>query len=311
MRVLVTGGFGYLGAHIATSLADAGHDVTLLELRRRPEREEWASRFRVLFADVSDAAQIAGCCQDVDAVVHTAALNAAASAADEHAALEVTGWGTRNMLDESLRAGVGRFVYLSTFHVYGPPRAGLIDESVPAHPVHPYSVTHHLAETYCFQYAARGVDAVVLRLSNGYGAPVHSDADCWTLAVNDFARQAVRDGRIVLATEGRQLRDFVAVSDIAAAARMVVEGAGEAGAVYQIGSGRALSVREVAETVARVAAEETGRVIEVAVEPGARPAEEPVEFTYDVSRARSIGWEPAARMVSEVRGLVTALRAWG
>lgn len=307
MRVLVTGGLGYLGAHVAERLAGAGHEVRILGRSARPEADEWLKRFEFLPADVADAAAVADACEGMDAVVHTAALNAAASDADDRAALEVNGWGTRNVLESARRHEVMRFVYLSTFHVYGPAAAqSPLDESVAPAPVTDYALTHLLGEAYCRRYSARhGVPCVVLRLSNGYGAPVFPFCDCWTLAANDFCRQAVLGGEIVLATAGDAARDFVAVSDIAAAVDLAVthpDAASDCPGVYNVGSARSMTIREMAEAAARVASEVLGRPVPVRAPEASGTPVPPVDFR--IGAFRKLGWEPRADLRAELAATV-------
>lgn len=295
MKVLVTGS-GYLGAHIAESFRARGDAVRLLTLDLPEDMAEWAGRLEeVVLGDVTDPDAVARACAGRDAVVHTAALNAQASDANDRAAVVVNGWGTANVVERAAEAGVGSFVYLSTFHVYGPPQTDVIDEGTPCFPVASYASTHLLGESFVYRAAARGrLAGTVLRLANGYGAPLFASADCWMLAVNDFARSAVLDGAIVLKSHGTQRRDFVAVSDVArAVGHFVDRPAGAFPSVVCVGSGESSSVRELADTVADVWRELSGIEVPVRVEAEGEPGPSP-EFAYSIELARSLGFEPSA-----------------
>ena len=98
---------------------------------------------------------------------------------------------TVRLLEAAQRSGVRKFIYFSTAHVYGAPLIGDIHEDCVCRPIHPYSITHKSAED--FVLAARGrtdINAVVIRLSNSFGAPAYDTSNRWTLLVNDLCKQA-------------------------------------------------------------------------------------------------------------------------
>jgi UDP-glucose 4-epimerase len=315
MRVLVTGGFGYLGAHVAERFRRAGDDVRILGRSVHEDMAEWAEDFEVVLADISDPDQLVGACDGIDAVVHAASLNAGQSAADPKRAVEVTGLGTRYLLDEAMRGGVERFVYLSTMHVYGPGLTGVVDESHPTCAANDYSSTHLLAETYCRAAAAEDMTVAIARPSNGYGAPIAASADCWMLAVNDFCRQAVAAGEIVLNSSGTALRDFIEIRDIAGGVELLARtelgkpsGSCEVEdrlVVLNIGGGDVRTIRDAAEAVARVASARLGA--DVTVSAPATDGTAP-DFEYSSRRITELGYStehPFDDSVEELLRFVT------
>ena len=309
MRVLVTGGLGYLGARIADHFRREGHDVAVLGRSGHPEYGAWLDGLRVIAADVADAAAVAGCCEGIELVVHAAAVNAQQAAADPRRAVLANGLGTRNVLAESSRAGVRCFLYMSTIHVYGPLTGGRIDEATPPRPVSDYAVSKLLGEGYCYRAsAATPMSVAVLRPSNGYGAPLFPSADCWMLVINDFCRRAVEQGEILLTSAGTQRRDWVALSDIVRAVRLLAspelpkEPLG--GMVYDVGAGNSVSVREIADMVASVFAEEFGRAVPVHVAPDAPAAAPGGPMDYGSERIAALGFVPVAEMREEIRAIL-------
>jgi UDP-glucose 4-epimerase len=101
---------------------------------------------------------------------------------------------------------------MSTTHVYGPQVGRLEETTLPA-PRHPYATSHRAAEDAVLA-ASGNFTAMVLRLSNGFGAPTHAQANCWTLLVNDLCRQAVTDCTLRLRSAGLQHRDFIPLADV-------------------------------------------------------------------------------------------------
>lgn len=305
MRVLVTGA-GFLGAHIAERFRARGDEVRLLTLSLPDDMRGWADGLEgIVLGDVTDPATVASACDGCDSVVHTAALNAAASDADDRAALLVNGYGAANVVERAAEAGVRSLVYLSTFHVYGAPRGESIDEMTPCFPANAYAATHLLGESYVLRAVAKQrLAGTVLRLANGFGAPLFPSADCWMLAANDFARSAVRGGRVVLGSSGAQQRDFVPVTDIARAVEHFVDTpAGEFPPVVCIGSGQSVSIRGLAEEVASACERVTGTRVPVDVPDGAAPVHY-APFTYVVSYAAALGFRPEATMADTLDGLV-------
>jgi UDP-glucose 4-epimerase len=252
-RVLITGGLGYVGGRVARHLARAGRCELHLASRRPVDAPAWLERGRIVALDVTDELSLAAACEGVNQIVHFAAINEIDSAADPEQALVVNGLGTLKVLRAAIRAGVERFVYFSTAHVYGSPLAGRLDESTLARPQHPYAITHRVAEDFVLAARDKGeIAGVVLRLSNGFGAPERADVNRWTLLVNDLCRQAVVDRKLVLKSSGVQLRDFITLEDVGRAVEHVLEldAADLDDGLFNLGGGAAMSILEVAKRIA-------------------------------------------------------------
>jgi len=205
-----------------------------------------------VLTDWADAESLARACSGADAVVHLAAMNAAACLADPCLALEVNGVNTVRLLQVARKSGVEQFIYLSTVHVYGRSRGTLREDSLP-HPLHPYATSHRAGEDATLTAGAGGgMRGVVLRLSNAFGAPARCDADCWTLLVNDLCRQAVTLKTLCLNGNGMQRRDFITLTDACRGIGHVLDGSlpTTEDHLYNLGGGWSPTVLEVAELVA-------------------------------------------------------------
>ena len=224
MKVLITGGFGYLGGRLAQYLSSqTGYEI-LLGTRRVVGPPPWLPEAKVAQTQWDSVAALEDICANVDAIVMAAGMNAQDCAADPVAALELNAVATGRLLQGAIRQGVGRFIYLSTAHVYGSPLTGVITEESCPTSLHPYATSHRAGEDLVRSAGERGdIESFVIRLSNGYGAPVHGDANCWMLLVNDLCRQAVTTGRMVLRSSGLQTRDFVAMTDACRAIMHLLE----------------------------------------------------------------------------------------
>jgi UDP-glucose 4-epimerase len=287
VRVLITGAFGYLGGR----LIEAQKQATVLGARAVPAwaAHRYAGR-EIRLLDVLSAEQAHSAVIGIDAVVHLASLDENEAALDPDLAIRVSGEGTRRMLAACRAAEVKRFVYLSTFHVYGPDTASPLDEDAPLRPVHPYAIARLTGEGYCYENNRRAgsTQAIVLRMSNGYGAPVDAAIDRWTLAHNDFCRQAFSQSRIVLKTSGIQHRDMVAVGDVAQAIDLVLAKERLEHDVFHVGGGRSLSMLDLANRVRSRAEQRFGTPIQIERPLGGGEIDEPVRFS--ISRIEALGY---------------------
>jgi UDP-glucose 4-epimerase len=217
MKILITGGLGYLGGRIANHLGTVypNEDIRLLVRKGGQKSPAWTDGFNLVSGDILDIASLSKACKDIDCVIHLAALNEIDSSKDPERALMVNGEGTRRLLDAAASAKAGKFIYFSTFHVYGQNAVSKITEKTPTAAFHPYAITHHVAEDFLrMQVKAGKMKGVALRLSNGFGYPSHLGVNRWTLAFNDFCLQSVLDKKIVLKSSGKQHRDFITLTDV-------------------------------------------------------------------------------------------------
>ena len=249
--ILLTGGLGYLGGRIACALTDAGHQVICGTRRQDAVPPAWLPTLRMVPLDWASTARLAEVCREVDGVVHLAAMNEIESAKDPVAALEMNGMASLRLLEAAKSAGVKRFVYFSTAHVYGAPLRGEISEQTLPRPAHPYAITHKAAEDFVLAaHDQKRIEGIVIRLSNGFGAPVTPDVDRWTLLVNDLCKQAAINGSLKLNTAGTQLRDFVTLGDVARAVihLLQLEPARLGDGLFNLG-GSTLSILEMTERI--------------------------------------------------------------
>jgi UDP-glucose 4-epimerase len=214
MRILITGGFGFIGGWLAQHLQQAGH-IVLLGSRYAVAPVDWLPQAELVHTDWSNGSSLEQICKGVDVVIHAAGMNAGDCAADPVAAMECNGLFTARLVLAATTAKVKRFIYLSTAHVYASPLVGSITEETCPRNLHPYATSHLAGENAVLSANERcEIEGIVLRLSNAYGAPVHKNVNCWMLLVNDLCRQAVESGKMVLKTNGLQRRDFIAMSEV-------------------------------------------------------------------------------------------------
>ena len=311
MRCLITGGYGYVGAHVAAHAAALGHEVFVLS---RGEARSAPFAHTHIRADLTGTtpAELAALLPDnLEACAHLAAVSESFVPGYPHLALEANAYGTRNLL-EALTLCPGprpHVVYSSTFHVYGR-TGGRIDASTPPAPKTDYALTHLFAEEYGRMFArTQNLPFSVLRLTNGYGAPLLPGSDKWYLLCNDLCRQALREGGITLKAHPDTQRDFVHLPDIAAAFCALLPKRELSGRIYNIASGRAVTLGEVARTVARAAKSFLGREIPVVFAgTGEAPAGEPL-YVSNEDAHKDLGFTADPSMETHLQAIFKSLEA--
>jgi len=296
MRILLSGGLGYLGSHLAQFLSgEPGHRVRILARSVPSYFAGWRDKFEVLSRDVTEKSGLAGCCDGCDAVIQLAALDRDEARLDPEMALRVSAMGTRNLLEEAAASRVPRFIYFSTFHVYGLPRERRVDETTPVNPLDDYSLAHYAGELYCRQFKeVHGLNALRVRLTNGFGAPVDKAVDCWSLAVQEFCLSAFREQRIVLRSDGSQKRDFISIPEILRATRRLIE-AGPAEVrhdLYNLASGNSCSIKDLALRVKDVFERLFHREVGVELPPPGVSRDHQASFIPDITRIKELGFAP-------------------
>lgn len=320
MKVLVTGGAGYVGSHTAKALRRAGCEVVVLDNLSRGH--EWAVRWGPLeVADVTREGELESVFvrHRFDAVLHFAALAYVGESMREPAAYyHHNVEGTLKLCQAMRRHGVRQLVYSSSCAVYGiPPQQPITEETVPK-PVNPYGETKLAAERMLHWLAVcEGLSYVALRYFNAAGCDAEGEAGELhlpethliprTLEVALGARPGLRiHGTDFPTPDGTCRRDFVHVSDLAEAhvlALRYLEGGG-ASVALNLGSGRPASVLEVVECVERVTKARVAR------EMGPRRTGDPAELVADSAKARRVlGWEARRSGLEEI--VETAYRWYG
>lgn len=310
--VLITGAFGYLGGRLTRFLSESTDLSLRLGTRTMRAAPGWAKGGSVVETDFSSPDSLHKACRGAATIVHLAALNEIESAGDPEKALIVNTLGTLRLVREALRASVGRFIYVSTAHVYGAPLAGRITELTPTRPVHPYAITHRAAEDFVLALngAASGTMGIALRLSNGFGAPVDEGVNRWTLIVNDLCKQAVETGRLKLRSTGLQHRDFITLSDASRAIQHFITLPDSlcADGLFNLGGGSSMNVLEMAGRVSMRCAQVLGFAPQVETgEPSGEVMREPLDYRID--KLKKTGFALEGRIDSEIDATLCLCRS--
>ena len=311
MRILVTGGSGFIGGHLAERFVSRGHDVVafdtldpfydlgIKEQNRVVAREvadHGEGSYEFVEGSVTDADAVQDVVEGADFVFHQAAQAGVRISVDQpRKAHRINVNGTLNVLDAARDADVERVVHASSSSVYGKPEYLPYDEDHPTTPVSPYGASKLSAEHYARVYTeVYGLPTVSLRYFTVYGPRMRPN-----MAFTNFVSRCLHGESPVIYGDGSQTRDFTYVKDIADANEQLLDTSGADGEVVNVGSGGRITIDELA------------RVIRDEIDPSipitySEKREGDAEHTHaDISKAkRLLDYEPQVSIKEGARRFV-------
>lgn len=302
--VLITGGLGYVGGRVAEWLAkDSSLEIFVTSRNPKTARlPAWCPVDHCLPLDLESYDDIRSVCKNMDVVIHFAALNEIDSAKDPDRALLVNGLGTQKLVRSAVSAGVKRFIYFSTAHIYGAPLEGTITEETLPRPVHPYAITHRYAEDCVLAASREGkIRAIVIRLSNSLGAPIKGNVDRWSLISNDLCRQVMTKHELQLKSAGLQVRDFIALTDVArAVAHMIALDEEKLGnGIYNLGGEQTISIQDLAVRIQDRCTKKFHFTPSLS-RPNPAPGEKDGQLTYSIEKLKATGFHLTGNLDNEI-----------
>jgi UDP-glucose 4-epimerase len=297
MRVLVTGGGGFIGSHAVDRLMAGGHTPRIFDLSASPYHSPL--EVETFTGSITDPANLDLAMRDCDAVVHLAAVaDVAHVLADPVLAEEVNTRGTLNVLEAACRAKVGRVVYGSTTWVYSDCAEQAVDEETPIPaPRHLYTATKLAGETYCAGYAELyGLECTVLRFGIPYGPRARAAG-----VVAKLTDLAFEGKPLTIAGDGSQTRSFIYVEDLAGGivAALAPQAAGR---TYNLSGDEVVTILEIAERV-----QENTDGCEIVHTPP-RPGDFPGKAVSNERALAEIGWKAETSFREGVRRYVEWVR---
>src|SRR5215471_187998 len=255
-RFLVTGGAGFIGSHLAHALLGEGHVVRVLDDLSSGNRKNLPQQLELIEADVTDPAAVDGALDGVDGCFHLAAIASVARSHREWLRThQVNLTGTINVFDQarpSRRRREVPVVYASTAAIYGNCGNFPVDEESPAAPLSAYGADKHACELHArVAGAIHGVPTVGLRFFNLYG-PRQASLSPYSGVVSIFAERLLSGEPVEIFGDGEQTRDFTYISDAVSALRRALRAATTSAFVFNVCTGKATSVRDLAQTVAEL-----------------------------------------------------------
>jgi UDP-glucose 4-epimerase len=306
VRILVTGGAGFIGSHVCDELLGRGHEVTALDDLSSGSRDNLDPAVRLCVADIRSA-EAAALVEHLrpDAICHLAAqISVRRSVEDPRFDADCNLVGLINLLEAARRAGVGKVVFSSTGGaIYGEQERHPATESHPLRPAAPYGCSKAAGELYLGYYQLQyGLPYVALRYANVYGPRQNPHGEAGVVAI--FCQRLVRGERCDIYGSGKQTRDFVYVEDVARANALALE-APFSGPV-NIGTGIENDIAAVHATLAHAAGSNAA--------PRTLPAKagEQLRSSIDPSlAAQALGWRPTVSLDEGLRRTLEFFAARG
>ena len=257
MKIVITGGNGYIGARLSQFLANKGEQVIPVCYPSIPENKTWKSKmFSILKGDLRQNETITKIAElKPDVLVHLVSLDHFDSEKEPKFVNDVNVLPTWRLLDACTKNGLKKFIYFSTIQVYGKLPNAIIDETQPVNTTNTYGLTHLLSEQICDHYNRKTATNVIsIRLSNSYGDPIFDENNCWWLAINDLCKSAFLKKEIRLLSDGTPQRDFIHGNDVCNAIKNIVDYKPKLteNNIYHVSSGVTLTIMEIAEKVSNV-----------------------------------------------------------
>lgn len=256
LDVVVTGGAGFIGSELVRQLAVAGHQVRVIDNLINGHHENieelLGPQVTLTVADVRDVDRLESCLSGADVVFHLACLGVRHSLHSPLENHEVNATATLGLLHAARTASVGRFVYVSSSEVYGSACHGPMAEDHPTMPTTVYGASKLAGENYARSYHATwGLPTVVVRPFNAFGPRCHHEGDCGEV-IPKFMLRCLAGKPMIVFGDGRQTRDFTFVGDTASGIVQAGFRTEAIGQTINLGSGREISISELAQRVADV-----------------------------------------------------------
>ncbi len=250
MKILVTGGAGFIGSHIVDALIERGDEVVVVDNLSTGLKDNVNPKAKLYQMSITDSGLMEVFEREMPEIVshHAAQVNLRRSVGEPQFDAQVNILGSLNVIVNSVRHGVKKLIYASSGGaVYGEPQYLPVDENHPVNPVSQYGVSKHTVEHYLYSYIQYGLNYVALRYPNVYGPRQNPEGEAGVIAI--FARQMLVGERPTIFGPGDKTRDYTHVSDIVGAHLLAMERGSNA--IYNIGTGVETSDQEIFDAIAQ------------------------------------------------------------
>ncbi len=261
MKVLITGGAGFIGSHLTEHLLAAGNSVRVLDNLSTGKRENLPVHPQLEFmqGDIREQRLVSEAAHGMQAIVHLAAVASVQASVDDPTATHATNFdGTLNLLEAARQENIRRFLYASSAAVYGDnTRLPLVEDEVLS-PLSPYAADKLAGEYYLrFYHAKFGIETTAFRFFNIFG-PRQDPSSPYSGVISIFIERVSRGEPVTVFGDGRQTRDFVYVGDLVKLLAQALAVAQTAGQVINVGRGKQCSLLALLEALEKL----TGKPVE-------------------------------------------------
>ncbi len=306
MRILITGGAGFIGSHIVDQYVSAGHEVAVVDslwAEGGGKESNINANVRFYRADITDDEKLGKIFDEVRPEVvnhHAAQHSVAVSMKEPRLDARVNVLGLLNVLTHTKRVNARKILFSSSGATYGTPVRLPLDEDTPQRPESPYGITKLIAEHYLrFWHDTYGLNYTAFRYGNVYGPRQDPNGEAGVIAI--FARRFLAHEGVRIDWDGEQKKDYVFVTDVARANLLALQRGDND--IFCIASGRAVSVNEIYKTLASL----TG--FEAPISRAAKRPGDIYQAYFKTGRAeRILGWKPEVSFEEGVKQTVDFFR---
>jgi UDP-glucose 4-epimerase len=257
-----------------------------------------------ILIDWNDDQSLYDACQNMDIIVHAAGMNSGDCSKNPDLAFEFNGIKTGNLVKQARRAGVKKFIYLSTAHVYSSNLSGIIHENTELTNTHVYPSSKVAGENSVTKINAESdTQGIIIRLSNAFGAPTHSTVNCWMLFVNDLCRQIATDQKIIIRSQSNIVRNFITLTDVCRALEFIISRdlSINSSKIYNLGD-KSKTLMEMASMIRHTYSEI--RNIDIPIIELSEKTEYKQNLKYRSKLIKSEGWHATSNFSFEIRELI-------
>lgn len=248
-KILITGGSGLLAGRIGRELGHKGYTVVLASRKRLPITGE---PFKQSVIDWSDTYVLEDLCKETDYIIHCAGINAQGCCENPRIAVEVNCKMAASLAARARAAGVSKFIYFSTAHVYGSPLQGMITEETLPQNDHPYATSKLAGEKAVLNLAATNFEPIVLRLSNVIACPLSEHSNDINLLFNQLTRDAVQTNSVTISGQLKSTRDFLPASILCDHIAQILDETAYSESILNVGSGFNMTVKDAVDLVRNI-----------------------------------------------------------
>ncbi len=242
--ILITGADGFIGKSLSSYLIKKNYNI-IKGVRKIKNLDN------AIQIDIRKKEDIENSLNKIDTIIHLAGLNRDQCNRNEKEAIIVNSFGARDLFKEAIKKKTKTFVLFSTIHVYGKELSGEINEDDATLPYDNYSKSNLMAEQYCMELAKNSsTKLVILRVSNVIGLSRIKKNSYWSLVVNDFCQQAIKNKQININNNGMDRRDFISINSIENIVESIITKNEEIKSdIYNVASGQTISIKNLANIV--------------------------------------------------------------
>jgi len=296
MKVLVTGGAGFIGSHVVDKLRDKGVEVRVYDGVMPTFRKD----IEFYQGSILDITALGFAINGIDAIMHLAAIADVKDVYDDPYRSEaINVRGTINVLEAARRASIKRVIYGSTTWVYSEADAKKVDETTPLHsPTHLYTATKLASEYYCQSYSKLyGLEVTILRYGIPYGPRARDGA-----VIPIFVKKALNGEPLTIAGDGAQFRKFIYVEDLAEGNVLAMQSVAK-NKTYNLDGKEPITIKQIAETVQKIIG--NVRIEHIPARPGDFSGK---EVSSELAK-KELGWEPKVSFEEGVKRYVQWYKA--